>query len=105
MHVIFNETNEHLSIENLDDEIDEQEEILNKEMHSDIIEESILAPPTGWKTIPDHPHDVIIGETSVQVRTRQFFKNKNNNLSMISQIEPKYINDAIKYEFRIKAMT
>ncbi|XP_058774735.1 uncharacterized protein LOC131649005 [Vicia villosa] len=95
IHVIFNETNEPSTIECLDDELDEQEEILNKEIHVDTMEESLPTPPKGWKTVPHHPHDVIIGETSDQVRTRQFFKDKNNNLAMMSQIEPKHINDAI----------
>ncbi|XP_058753720.1 uncharacterized protein LOC131626904 [Vicia villosa] len=103
MHVIFNETNEPSTIESLDDELDEQ--ILNKETHLDTIEESIPAPPKGWKTVPHHPHDVIIGETSDQVRTRQFFKDKNNNLAMMSQIEPKHINDAIQDDSWIQAMT
>src|SRR4051812_39358144 len=105
MHVIFNETNEPSNIESLDDELDEQEEILNKDIHVDSMEESLSTPPKGWKTVPHHPHDVIIGETSDQVRTRQFFKDKNNNLAMISQIEPKHINDAIQDDSWIQAMT
>lgn len=43
-----------------------------------------------------HPHDQIIGDTSDHVRTRHFFKGKITKMEMISQIEPKNINDTIK---------
>ena len=42
--------------------------------------------------------DQIIGNPSSRIRTRSFLRNICNNLTFISQIEPKNINDALHDE-------
>ena len=47
--------------------------------------------PKDWKFVINHPQDQIIGNPSSRVRTRSFLRNICNNLTFISQIEPKNI--------------
>jgi len=97
MHVVFDEFDD--LIINKEDE----EEIPQKEIE-DNQEQSPQAPPKSWKTIGDHPHDQIIGDTSDGIRTRRSFMNNDGNMAMISHIEPKNIKEAICEESWIKAM-
>ena len=57
-----------------------------------------------WKFVTNHPHDQIIGNPSIGVRTRPSLRNICNNLAFISQIEPKKLNDAIIYENWVTSM-
>jgi len=52
--------------------------------------------------VGDHPVDQIIGSTTDGVRTRMSFQ--DNNMAMISQMEPKSINEAIIDDSWIEAM-
>jgi len=52
--------------------------------------------------VEDHPADQIIGSTTDGVRTRMSFQ--DNNMAMISQLEPKSINEAIIDDSWIEAI-
>jgi len=52
--------------------------------------------------VGDHLVDQIIGSTTDVVRTKMFFQDKN--MAMISQLEPKSINEAIGDDSWIEAM-
>jgi len=52
--------------------------------------------------VGDHPVDQIIGSTTDGVRTRMSFQ--DNNMAMISQMEPKSIKEAIVDDSWIEAM-
>jgi len=81
MHVIFDEYDEHSQPkENVEKQDDQNVEVLQ-------------SPHRSWWMVGDHPLDQIIGSTTDGVRTRMFFQ--NNNMIMISQIEPKSINESI----------
>ena len=54
--------------------------------------------PKDWKFVINHPQYQIIGNPSSGVRTRSSLQNICNNLSSISQIEPKSINNALDDE-------
>ena len=54
--------------------------------------------PKESKFVINHPQDQIIGNPSSGVRTRSSLRNICNNLTFISQIEPKNINDALDDE-------
>jgi len=56
---------------------------------------SLQTPLKSWKTVTDHPPEQIIGDTSDGIRTRRFFINNDGNMTMISHIEPKNIQQAI----------
>ncbi|PNX59653.1 hypothetical protein L195_g059794, partial [Trifolium pratense] len=99
MHVKFDEFEEQTTIIT-----DEEEETTNQKKKINEIEESSQAPPRSWKMVNYHPQDQIIGSTADGVRTRRAAQNKENNLAMISQIEPKSINEAIIDESWINAM-
>ena len=60
--------------------------------------------PKDWKFVINHPQDQIIGNPSSEVRTRSSLRNICNNLTFISQIEPKNINDALVDENWMIAM-
>src|SRR3954468_11331563 len=117
MHVMFDELNIAALENSHEDEVTDLEAIPNTQSSDasntmNIIQEAknnseqpTTNPPKGWKSVTDHPHEQIIGDTSDQVRTRNFFKNNSNNMAMISQVEPKNINDALKDESWMEAMT
>jgi hypothetical protein len=65
---------------------------------------SSLSIPPSWKSVVDHPKELIIDHTADKVRTRKSFLDKTN-MAMISQIEPKSINEAITDQSWIEAMT
>jgi len=52
--------------------------------------------------VRDHPADQIIESTTDGVRTRMSFQ--DNNMAMITQLEPKSINEAIIDDSWIEAM-
>ena len=54
--------------------------------------------PKEWKFVINHPQDQIIGNPSSGVRTRFSLRNICNNVAIISQIQPKNINDILDYE-------
>ena len=60
--------------------------------------------PKYWKFVINHPQDQIIGNPSSGARTRSSLRNICNNLSFISQIEPRNINDALVDENLMLAM-
>src|SRR3954471_11243923 len=117
MHVMFDELNVAALENSHEDEVTDLEAIPNTQSSDasntmNIIQEAknnseqpTANPPKGWKSVTDHPHEQIIGDTSDQVRTRNFFKDNSNNMAMISQVEPKNINDALKDESWMEAMT
>jgi len=85
MHVVFDEFDD-LVI----NKEDEEETPRNKNQ-----ELSSQTPPKSWKTFTDDPPEQIIGDTSDGIRTRQSFINKDDNMTMISHIEPTNIQEAI----------
>ena len=54
--------------------------------------------PKEWKFVINHPQDQIISNPSSGVRTRFSLRNICNNVAIISQIQPKNINDILDYE-------
>ena len=51
--------------------------------------------PKEWRTSRYHPLDNIIGDISKGVTTRHFLKDACNNMTFVSLIEPKNLNEAI----------
>ncbi|CAJ2651723.1 unnamed protein product [Trifolium pratense] len=100
MHVKFDEFDDISCVREIDDE-DEQ----NSSKEQVIEQESPpQEPPRTWKVVSNHPQEQIIGDTAEGVRTRRSFQVDENNLAMISQIEPKSIEEAITDESWIIAM-
>ncbi|MGH2313455.1 hypothetical protein, partial [Streptococcus uberis] len=60
--------------------------------------------PKDWKYVKSHPKELIIGDTSKGVTTRNSLRNVCNYSAFLSQIEPKTIDDAIIDKYRIMAM-
>ncbi|XP_039683064.1 uncharacterized protein [Medicago truncatula] len=111
MHVIFDEYDEHSQLK----ESEETEEpvlqnVSNQDTVSTVDKEddqnnqdlSLQSPPRSWRMVGDHPAEQIIGSTTDGVRTRLSFQ--DNNMAMISQLEPKSINEAIIDDSWIEAM-
>ncbi|KAK2363219.1 hypothetical protein QL285_088223 [Trifolium repens] len=101
MHVKFDEFEEQPSQTNIDED---KEQPSTKDQV--VAEPSIpsQAPPKTWRIVGYHPQDQIIGETADGIRTRRSFQVNENVLAMISQIEPKSIDEAIIDESWIEAM-
>ena len=59
--------------------------------------------PKDWQFKKAHPQDLIIGDTTKGVTTRSQLKSIIN-LTFISQIEPKNIDDALCDEFWVLVM-
>ena len=87
MHIIFDE------FDNMDTKKDDDEEI-PQEQKGTSNEDNIQASSSlkSWKISGDHPPEQILGNTSDGVRTRLSFKENDNNMAMISHIEPKKHN-------------
>ena len=64
-----------------------------KEDDQNVQDLSLQSPPRSCRMVEDHLVDQIIGSTTDGVRTRMSFK--GNHKTMISQLEPKLINEAI----------
>jgi len=111
MHVIFDEYDEHSQPkESEDTEVPTLQNVPNQNTVSTVDKEndqndqdqSLQSPPRSWRMVGDHPVDQIIGSTTDGVRTRMSFQ--DNNMAMISQLEPKSINEAIIDDSWIEAM-
>ena len=59
--------------------------------------------PKDWQYKKTHPQELIIGDTTKGVTTRSKLKSFVN-LTFISQIEPKNVDDALCDEFWVLAM-
>jgi len=66
---------------------------VEKEDDQNVQDQTFQSPPRSWRMVGDHPVDQIIGSTTNGVRTRMSFQ--DNNMAMISQMEPKSINEDI----------
>ncbi|RHN44923.1 hypothetical protein MtrunA17_Chr7g0224641 [Medicago truncatula] len=111
MHIIFDEYDEHSQPkENEDtevptlqnDPIQNTENTVEKEDDQNVQDLSLQSRPRSWRMVGDHPADQIIGSTTDGIRTRLSFQ--DNNMAMISQMEPKSINEAIIDDSWIEAM-
>nr|XP_027191165.1 uncharacterized protein LOC113787027 [Cicer arietinum] len=106
MHILFDEFDD-LDISKKDEEEETQNETQQETslQKTEIDKQSPFhSPPKSWKTIGDHPQTQIIGDTADGIRTRRSFKNDDDSMAMISQIEPKSIKDAITDQSWINAM-
>ncbi|MCH95105.1 hypothetical protein A2U01_0016079 [Trifolium medium] len=83
---------------------DEEEESASQKDKAVETEDTSQAPPKTWKMVDYHPQEQIIGNTEDGVKTIRSLQNKENNLAMISQIEPRSIDEAIVDESWIEAM-
>ena len=56
------------------------------------------APPTPRQSriTTSHPQDQIVGDIQQGVRTRSFFRNESNEVALISEIEPKLVDEALR---------
>ncbi|XP_075080430.1 uncharacterized protein LOC142165938 [Nicotiana tabacum] len=59
--------------------------------------------PNEWRNEPGYPHKFIIGDPQEGITKRRSQKNKSR-VALISQIEPKKIDEALKYSYWINAM-
>ena len=110
MHVVFDEFND-LIVESVNEDEDEhyhsshqQTSDVSKQEDEDEPDSFSLSIPPSWKSVVDHPKELIIGHTAGKVRTRKSFLDKTS-MAMISQREPKSINVAITDQSWIEAMT
>jgi hypothetical protein len=77
----------------------------DKEQVDEPQDEEKASPPTNneelpksWNVVHSHPKELIINEIEHGVRTRSKLKNICNNMTFLSQIESKNINEAIEDE-------
>lgn len=63
-----------------------------------------MSSPKGWKFKTDHPKEQIIGKINEGIKTRCLFKEVMNPFALISEMEPKEIDEAIANESLIEAM-
>ena len=54
--------------------------------------------PKEWRTSRDLSLDIIIGQIDKGVSTHHSLNNLHEHMSFVSQIEPKYINEALNNE-------
>jgi len=111
MHIIFDEFDEHSqSKESEDTKVSTPQNVsiqntvstVEKEDDQNVQNQTLQSPPRSWRMVGDHLTDQIIGSTTDGVRTRLSFQ--DNNMTMISQMEPKSINEAIIDDLWVKAM-
>ncbi|MCI04619.1 hypothetical protein A2U01_0025666, partial [Trifolium medium] len=101
MHVKFDEFEEQPT----STIIDEEEDIPFGSKDHDIEPESTpQVPPKTWKKVNYHPQELIIGNTEDGIKTRRSLQSTENLLRMISQIEPRNIEEAIIDESWVKSM-
>ncbi|XP_075096219.1 uncharacterized protein LOC142174339 [Nicotiana tabacum] len=60
-------------------------------------------PPNEWRSEPEYPQKFIIGDPNEGIKTRASLK-KKANIALISQIEPKKIEEALKDSSWVQAM-
>ena len=65
---------------------------MEKEDDQNVQDQTLQSPPRSLRMVGDHPVDQIIGSTTDGIRTRLSFQ--DTNMAMISQMEPKSINEA-----------
>jgi hypothetical protein len=102
MHVKFDEFEDQPSNEIIEE--DEEEVTTTDQAQDPEKENTPQAPPRTWKMVNYHPQDQIIGETQDGVKTRRSLQCSETNLAMISQIEPRTIDDAIIDKSWVEAM-
>ena len=111
MHVIFDEYDEHSQPKEIEDtEVPTLQNVpiqntigtVEKEDDQNVQDQTLQCPPRNWRMVGDHYVDQIIGSTTDGVRTIMSFQ--DNNMTMISQMEPKSINEAIINDSWIEAM-
>jgi hypothetical protein len=83
---------------------DEDDELVRSQNHDPNQESTSQVPPKTWKTVTNHPPEQIIGNTEDGIRTRRSLQIVENNLGLISQVEPRTIDEAIIDESWIEAM-
>ncbi|GAU49443.1 hypothetical protein TSUD_407350 [Trifolium subterraneum] len=83
---------------------DEEDESIIAQNHDSDENPTSQGPPKTWRVVGYHPPDQIIGKTEDGVRTRKALQDVENKLGLISQIEPRSINEAIIDESWIEAM-
>ncbi|GAU41423.1 hypothetical protein TSUD_26030 [Trifolium subterraneum] len=86
------------------DLVREEEEPVIVQNHDSDENPTPQGPPKTWRIVGYHPPDQIIGNTEDGVRTRKALQDVETILGLISQIEPRSINEAIIDEFWIEAM-
>ncbi|XP_070022817.1 uncharacterized protein [Nicotiana sylvestris] len=62
-----------------------------------------VARPNKWRSGPEYPKKFIIGDPNEGIKTRGALK-KKSNIALISQIEPKKIEEALKDSSWVQAM-
>ncbi|GAU35952.1 hypothetical protein TSUD_147370 [Trifolium subterraneum] len=92
MHVKFDEFQDQPTVHITDDEEDEPVIAQNHDSDENLTSQG---PPKTWRIVGYHPPDQIIGNTEDGVRTRKALQDVETNLGLISQIEPRSINEAI----------
>ncbi|CAJ2668748.1 unnamed protein product [Trifolium pratense] len=100
MNIIFDEFDD-LIMPSIDDE---QERLTSQDVPNQKKEDDPLLPPKTLRIVGNHPQDQIIGSSTDGIRTRLSFKDNDNNMAMISQIEPKSIGEAIIDNSWVEAM-
>ncbi|WJX93540.1 hypothetical protein P8452_75051 [Trifolium repens] len=101
MHVKFDEFEEQPSIMEIDDE---EVELIRNQNDDPNQESPPQQLPKTWKTVTNHPPEQIIGNTEDGIRTRRSLQIIENNLGLISQLEPRTIDEAIIDESWVEAM-
>ncbi|GAU48601.1 hypothetical protein TSUD_179830 [Trifolium subterraneum] len=101
MHVKFDEFEDQPTVHTTNDE---ENELIIAQNHDSDENLTSQGPPKTWRIVGYHPPDQIIGNTVDGVRTRKALQDVETNLGLISQIEPRSINEAIIDESWIKAM-
>jgi len=111
MHAIFDEYDEHSQLKESEDiEVPTLQNVLiqntvstvEKEDDQNVQDQTLQSPPRSWRMVGDHLVDQIIGSTTDGIKTRLSFQ--DNNMTMISQLEPTSINEAIIDDSWIEAM-
>ncbi|XP_030467942.1 uncharacterized protein LOC115686712 [Syzygium oleosum] len=86
------------------DEIPESSNQENNEESSNLDIENNERFNKNWKHKSSHRHDLIIGSIDEGIKTRAKAKEVINSLALISEVEPKNIDEALKDESWIEAM-
>jgi hypothetical protein len=111
MHVIFDEYDKHSKPKEIEDAevptlhnvpIQNTVNTVEKEDDQNVHDQILQSPPRSWRMVGDHLVNQITGSTTEGVRTIMSFQ--ENNMAMISQMEPKLINEAIIDDSWIEAM-
>ncbi|XP_075086522.1 uncharacterized protein LOC142169186 [Nicotiana tabacum] len=114
IHVVFVDTNPHSRNEKLpeDEEISIVPKLVvtGKDYQEESIEQSTIEErettttiPNEWKSQPGYPHKFIIGNPQEGITTRRSQK-LNSHMALISQLEPKKVEEVLKDIHWVKAM-